>query len=294
VEVVLHRSGDRWDVAAFAAAAGAVLDADPVRHTLAQTVLDRVGRGSAEPELLLTVHRRGGLAGAVLRERGRSVLVSALPPGLAAAAARRAVEADPAPRGVAGPVPEAEAYAAAHAALTGAGVAVAMRQRLFRLVALCPPRGVAGACRLAGPADVDLLARWQTAFGAEAVRALGPPTDPRPGVVATMEEGYGHVLWERGGSVAYAVVRPPVAGMARIGPVYTPPELRGHGYGTAVTAAATAWALDAGAREVCLFTDLSNPVSNAIYPRIGYRPLLDACELTFLPGDEQPSSSARP
>jgi GNAT superfamily N-acetyltransferase len=232
------------------------------------------------------VHRRGGLAGAALRERDRGVLVSALPPGLAAAAARRAVEADPASRGVAGPVPEAEAYAAAHAALTGAGVVVAMRQRLFRLVALCPPTGVAGACRLAGPADVDRLARWHTAFGIEAVRALGPPADPRPGIVATMAQGYGHVLWERGGEpVAYAVVRPPVAGMARIGPVYTPPGHRGRGFGTAVTAAATAWALDAGAREVCLFTDLANPVSNAIYPRVGYRPLLDACELTFLPGD---------
>jgi predicted GNAT family acetyltransferase len=82
--------------------------------------------------------------------------------------------------------------------------------------------------------------------------------------------------------------------MTRIGPVYTPPEQRGHGYGTAVTAAATAWALGAGAREVCLFTDLANPVSNAIYPRVGYRPLLDACELTFLPGDRTGVVGAAP
>jgi predicted GNAT family acetyltransferase len=71
--------------------------------------------------------------------------------------------------------------------------------------------------------------------------------------------------------------------MTRVGPVYTPPESRGHGYGSAVTAAASAWAHDAGAREVVLFTDLANPVSNAIYPRIGYRPVLDALELRFRP-----------
>jgi predicted GNAT family acetyltransferase len=31
-----------------------------------------------------------------------------------------------------------------------------------------------------------------------------------------------------------------------------------------------------------LFTDLANPVSNSIYPRIGYRPVHDALELAFL------------
>jgi glycerate kinase len=38
--------------------------------------------------------------------------------------------------------------------------------------------------------------------------------------------------------------------MARIGPVYTPPELRGHGYAAGATVAAARWALDAGATRV--------------------------------------------
>jgi predicted GNAT family acetyltransferase len=57
---------------------------------------------------------------------------------------------------------------------------------------------------------------------------------------------------------------------------------RNRGFGSAVTAAASRWALDAGAEHVVLFTDLSNPVSNVIYPRIGYRPVFDAVEFTFL------------
>lgn len=51
--------------------------------------------------------------------------------------------------------------------------------------------------------------------------------------------------------------------------------------GFAVTAAATAWAQQAGARHVVLFTDLSNPLSNTIYPRLGFRPVHDAVEIEF-------------
>ncbi len=83
--------------------------------------------------------------------------------------------------------------------------------------------------------------------------------------------------------VALARASPPAYGMSRIGPVYTPPEHRGHGYGSAVTAAATRWALDAGAHHVVLFTDLANPVSNNIYPRLGYRLVHDAVQLAFAP-----------
>jgi predicted GNAT family acetyltransferase len=70
----------------------------------------------------------------------------------------------------------------------------------------------------------------------------------------------------------------------RIGPVYTPPEHRGHGYGSAVTAAASQGALDRGKRFCFLYTDLANPTSNAIYMRLGYRPVCDSREIAFTAG----------
>lgn len=270
------------DIAAFARAAGPLLDADPGRHTLAQTVLDRLRNAVGAPALLLTVTRRDEVVGAVLRERSRPAVVSALPPGCAAAVEADSAGADPELCGCSGPVAEAEAFAAARVARTGENVEIAMRMRLFRLVTLTPPVGVPGCARTAGPADVDRIAELQAAFAAEAIRALAPASDPRPGIVESIRLGAGHLLWEVDGCpVAYATARRPVAGMSRIGPVYTPPGHRGHGYGSAVTAAASAWAAQAGAREVVLFTDLSNPVSNAIYPRLGYRPVHDALELRF-------------
>jgi len=83
-------------------------------------------------------------------------------------------------------------------------------------------------------------------------------------------------LWEvRDEPVAMAAMTPVVADMARITPVYTPPGQRGRGYGSAVTAAVSQAARDAGAEHVLLFTDLANPASNSVYRRIGYRPVLD-------------------
>jgi len=69
--------------------------------------------------------------------------------------------------------------------------------------------------------------------------------------------------------------------MVRVGPVYTPPELRGHGYASAATAEVSRAALAAGAEEVLLYTDLANPVSNAIYQRIGYQQVEDRVVLSF-------------
>jgi predicted GNAT family acetyltransferase len=269
------------DPEAFARLARPLLDTDPVRHTFALTALERVRSGAVAAPLMLTMQRRGEVVGAVLRTDGNGVIVSALPAACVTAVDAAAAQVDPSPRGVSGPCDVAHAYAAAVTARTGARVDVAMRMRLFRLVALTAPTGVPGGARCAGPDDLELLARWQTAFGHEALVRPSSPTDPRPGIRAALERG-GLLLWEVDRHpVAYAGARPPIAGMSRVGPVYTPPEHRGHGYGSAVTAAATAWALAAGARDVVLFTDLANPVSNAIYPRIGFRPVQDAVELTF-------------
>jgi predicted GNAT family acetyltransferase len=89
--------------------------------------------------------------------------------------------------------------------------------------------------------------------------------------------GYGGMtLWEADGvPVSMAGVTRQVAGMIRVAPVYTPPGYRRRGYAGAVTAAVTQAALDAGAGEVLLFTDLANPTSNALYQRLGYHPVED-------------------
>ena len=259
-----------------------LLDADPVRHTVLLTVLDGLVRDRLPAAHLLTVHDGGSLVGASLRTPGRCVQVSAMPAAVMPRAERVLADADPGIDGVAGPIPEAEAFAAARVARTACGARVRLRTRLFALGELRPPVGVRGAARRAVAPDVAMLGRWRHAFELEERH----PGADLPAATAVVERavagGSGELVWEDDGvPVSYASARPVVAGMSRIGPVYTPPEHRRHGYAAAVTAAAARWALDAGARTVLLFTDLANPTTNALYPRIGFGPVHDSVELSF-------------
>jgi GNAT superfamily N-acetyltransferase len=277
VEIVLHD-----DAVAFAAAAGPLLEADPLRHTMALTVLDGMHRGGEPSAVLLTVHEAGEVTGAALRSPGRPTLVSAVPPRLAPAVERALAEADPGADGASGPVAEAEAFAAARVARTGCRAEPVMRMRLFALDVLAPPCAVPGRVRRAEAGDVPLLGTWRRAFGTEAGHEELTSAEAEEQVARSMRLGAGELLWEVDGApVAQACAKPVIARASRVGPVYTPPEHRGHGYAAAVTAAASQWALEAGAQRVVLFTDLANPTTNRLYPRIGYRPVHDAMELRF-------------
>jgi predicted GNAT family acetyltransferase len=69
----------------------------------------------------------------------------------------------------------------------------------------------------------------------------------------------------------------------RIGPVSTPPPLRGRGYASALVGELSARLLSGGRRFCFLYTDASNPASNRIYQRIGYRHVCDSAEIAFEP-----------
>lgn len=155
-----------------------------------------------------------------------------------------------------------------------------MAQRIYRLDAVTPPTGVSGAPRPAVPAEIPLLSDWVSAFAAE---TGAPVADPRLAERVAVGRLW---VWVDGGrdSESPAVPRPvamnwtspPAAGVVRVSAVFTPPERRGRGYASALVAATSQAALEDGATACTLFTDLANPTSNAIYQRIGYRPVADA------------------
>lgn len=152
-----------------------------------------------------------------------------------------------------------------------------LAERIYRLSRVIPPRPTPGSWRLAGPGERDLLHDWLVAFHEEAL----PPGSARTDIGETVERWVRRAdrfayLWETGGRVVSLVAagaRTPNG--RRIGPVYTPPDERGHGYASALTAAASADQLGQGARFCFLLTDLANPTSNSIYQRIGYQPVSD-------------------
>lgn len=165
------------------------------------------------------------------------------------------------------------AFSEAWQTTTGSAPKSGPHLRLYRLGQFVRP-GVAppGAPRTATEGDRALLRDWCTRFVSEA-GSLGADLDAF--IDERMSRG-GWRLWTVGGEpVAMAAMTSVVVGTARLTPVYTLPEQRGRGYGSAVTAAVSQAARDAGAEHVLLFTDLANPTSNSVYQRIGYRPVSD-------------------
>ncbi|MBA3824878.1 MAG: GNAT family N-acetyltransferase [Ktedonobacterales bacterium] len=159
----------------------------------------------------------------------------------------------------------------------GGGFAPTMSERLYRLARVIPITGVAGRMRAISEADRPLLVQWLADFEQE---ALGTALDHaqihhRIDRYLTLA-AFGLYLWEVDGEVvALAAHSGPTPHGMRIGPVYTPPGLRGHGYARALVADLSQMLL-AGGRQFCfLFTDLTNPTSNHIYQAIGYTPVSD-------------------
>jgi RimJ/RimL family protein N-acetyltransferase len=187
--------------------------------------------------------------------------------------------------GVIGAVPTVDWFVAAAVELTGARADVLMREGVFRLDTVAEVPVLSGLARPGAAADEKLLVRWFMDFQAEALprealdeaqarRAVGLRLDDNP--------SNGLWVWEVDGRVvSMSGYGGPTPNGARIGPVYTPPDLRGHGFATALVAAQTRWLLDHGRRFCFLFTDLSNPTSNSIYERIGYRKVAEAAHYGF-------------
>ena len=183
------------------------------------------------------------------------------------------------PSGVFGQVETAERVAAGWAGLTGGTYRVAP-QRAFRLFAFdepCPPDPAPrGSARLATPEELELAIFWDTAF---AVDCGFLSMENRAPFVRSRIEERRQLMWTVDAvPVAQASYTPIVAGVARIVGVYTPPEQRRNGYAAGLTWAITHQALADGAERVVLHTDLSNPTSNAIYQRLGFRPVHDSTE----------------
>jgi ribosomal protein S18 acetylase RimI-like enzyme len=152
-------------------------------------------------------------------------------------------------------------------------------QRVYRLGTLVPPRGVHGSLRPGSAADHDTLVRWTSGFNRD-TGLVQPGTDVEASTDHNLRAGR-VVFWDDDGPVSMALTRGPVEGVARVGFVYTPPAHRGHGYASACVAALSAHVLATDADTCILYTQLSNPTSNAIYHAIGYEPVIEVVRYRF-------------
>jgi predicted GNAT family acetyltransferase len=278
------------DAAAFLAEAEPLLLADEARHNL---LLGIAGTIRDSPDLyslrsLWLVREGGEVACAALRTPPYN-LVLARPRSAQALAALAEAVADEDLPGVVGTEPEVHEFAELLSRHTGVPARTNMRQGVYALERVEPLPAGPGSARVAGAEDRELALRWWIAFGEEVLHEGGPGRDRAE---ATLDHRLasataGILLWEdEGNPVSLAGWGGRTPNGVRVGPVYTPPELRRRGYATALAAQLSQRLLDGrlfeGGRRFCfLYTDLANPTSNAIYERIGYRRVAESAEIVF-------------
>jgi predicted GNAT family acetyltransferase len=269
------------DPAAFLEAAAPLLLADEARHNLmlgiAGTLRDHP---SVYPEYGLWLAEDGSdLVGAALRTPPHNLILARPLDDSALEALADAID-DELP-GVVAAQPEVETFAAAWTAKTGAMPRTERGQGIFALERVEPVSGVPGRMRDAGADDRPLAVDWWQAFLEEALGESSYRESVTHAVDHRLEaDDAGVSLWEDDRTVSLAAFGNPTPNGIRIGPVYTPPELRRRGYASALVAELSDRLLTE--RRFCfLYTDLANPTANKIYEQIGYQRVCEAAEIVF-------------
>ncbi len=270
------------DPAGFLERAAQLL-ADEARHNLMLGICHTLIRSPGvyeEFELFLLSGDDGPAAAAIMTPPYNLIIADFGSPRIAGKICDGLIRAEISFPGVIGNRPTIDHFVGAWTERTGERFRLSMEQGVFALTAVAEDEPAPGEPRTADLRDSALVAEWMTAFQTEAL-----PDEPidlerlRQAIDRRLrgETPGAFWLWEVDGSaVSLTGHGNPTGRGVRIGPVYTPPGLRGNGYATALVSAQSQWLLDNGYEFCFLYTDLANPTSNAIYERIGYRQIAES------------------
>jgi predicted GNAT family acetyltransferase len=227
----------------------------------------------------------GSVVGCLLRTPPHGVVLSRFDsPTAVDAVASEVIDMHPELPGALGPAAISARFAEAWSRATGSEARVTIRQRIHAAAAVHDLPRAPGRMRRGTPADRETITSWLRAFADEALAGARHVEDADASYERREADPEGAwLLWDDDGVVSLAAYGAPTPSGIRVGPVYTPPEQRGHGYATSLVAELTAERLAAGRGYCFLFTDVSNPTSNAIYARIGYEPVACWDQWAFRP-----------
>jgi hypothetical protein len=221
---------------------------------------------------------QGSLIGCAFRTPPHQVGVTALPDAAVEPLVASLRETYLNLPGVAGPEATATAFADAWTARFGGKWWLEQRQALHSLTRVTLPRPPAsGALRLALPPDAPVARAWMAGFIRETrARHVGADAAER-----LIEERRLHI-WVDGEPRSMLSAVRDTPNTAGIGAVYTPPPFRARGYASAAVATLSRQLLESGRHSCFLYIDVANPVSSALYARVGYEPIDDVVEIKIL------------
>jgi ribosomal protein S18 acetylase RimI-like enzyme len=225
------------------------------------------------------------VVGMLMRTAPHNLVLSPMPANAIGPAVQAVLLDDPGIPGASGPKELCESFLSLFALRSGRAPRRAVERNLFVYVlgTLVAPSPVAGSLRQCTGKDFEQLLPWWQGFANDAgVQRHGL----EEGLALSLAQGRVYV-WMRDDEAVCAVAHSPIVAtpggsVARVAPVYTPPEERRRGYGARLTFEVSSLLVDQG-HGLMLFTDAANPTSNGVYRRLGYEKVDELVECSLEP-----------
>ena len=148
------------------------------------------------------------------------------------------------------------------------------------------------ACSPPSTDELPLLVDWRVAYAVETLGAVAGPGLAKAcadEVARLVDEGNAFVLRAGDTAVAFSGFNARLEEVVQVGGVYTPPALRGRGYGRGVVAGSLLEARASGVHRAVLFTEKTNEAARRAYLALGFRVVGDYGMVIF----ETPASLVR-
>lgn len=175
--------------------------------------------------------------------------------------------------GVVGPKESSTMFSDIWVELTGGSSQIAMHQGVYELTKVLEPKFIEGEMIVATTDNKKIVRDFTLGFIKECFPNDSSPEDRAKEVADRHIENGTLFLWKtsEGEIVSMASKNRESKNAATISLVYTPRNLRGKGFASCIVAKLSEKLLLDGKKKCNLFTDLTNPTSNSIYQKIGYK-----------------------
>ncbi len=274
MSIAVHTSDDPASVLDVA---GTFLESDPVQHNLILTLLQTRVEHPEAGRYWMAVEEHDVIGVVFQSPLDHSATLTPMSHEAVRAVVDVIADEGVELPGVSGEAATVAQFAGAWSERTRVPARPTLGQRLYELADLVD-QPAPGVLRRARAEDLGFLVESFVAFVIE----IGEPAEGSKSVVARRLAARQLWVWDAAASVSMCGLTAPAEGVVRVGPVYTPLELRGRGYASALVSAVSADVCAAGNRCI-LYTDLENPTSNAIYRNIGYRAVAEVLSYEFRP-----------
>lgn len=268
--------------------ANVFLSSEPVHHNLTLSLL-QTRIDDREPGRYWVATNSKGVVGVVVQSPLNSrALITPMTSEVVPAVVNAISEANVALPGVAGDAATTACFAGEWAERHKSPVFPFLGLRLYEVNEVQESSAVSGHFRKAVLDDRELLIDWVSRFSVDIGEQENTSDDEElqkrkvtSSRIVNRHLSAEHLwLWEDTEPVSMVARTTAVARVVQVRLVYTPQENRSRGYATACVGKISKQIRNEGNRCI-LYTDLCNPISNAIYRRIGYRAVAEAIQYRF-------------